>query len=147
MGKTEKKAEAVNNRQTTHSNGPEAGNSNSEPNVVNDTTRLAAWRAVNWTKGNPQAWAFVRGLVIADARADRRPSAQDAVRVARGKDFTDESGKRTCYSHTLVPAWGRIIEADLLAQGEFEAAGRVRAELRPSRFDGPGMPWDVVRRG
>lgn len=64
-------------------------------------------RAADWIRENPDAWAWIVGEAVKEARAERRFSPRYLAESLRSKDFVSVDGKATSVSNNLTPALAR----------------------------------------
>lgn len=84
---------------------------------VNDCERereaaLLMARAEEWTRENPDAWAYMVRLAEREAAAERRFSMQWLIEQIRKVDFADVRGRKSGVNHNIAAALARILERE-----------------------------------
>lgn len=69
-------------------------------------------RAEDWTRENPDAWAYMLGLAEQEAAACRKFSMQWLVERMRKVDFADVHGRKSGVNHNIAAALARILERE-----------------------------------
>lgn len=64
-------------------------------------------RAADWIRENPDAWAWIVGEAVKEARAERRFSPRYLAESLRSKDFVSADGSSSTVSNNLTPSLAR----------------------------------------
>lgn len=66
-------------------------------------------RAADWIRENPDAWDWIVGEAVKEARAERRFSPRYLAESLRSKDFVSVDGSSSTINNNLTPALARIL--------------------------------------
>lgn len=64
-------------------------------------------RAADWIRENPDAWAWIVGEAVKEARAERRFSPRYLAESLRSKDFVSVDGSASTINNNLTPSLAR----------------------------------------
>lgn len=68
--------------------------------------------AKEWTRENPDAWAYMLGLAEQEAAAQRKFSMQWLIEQVRKIDYVDVRGRRSGVNHNMAAALARLLERE-----------------------------------